>query len=94
MINPFGQTQINPSQLGALGQALMQQGYIPNSGMGGVAIQLLNAYLGQKMQDKANSQDIAASIGAPATPQINLPGLNVPNLAQGMPADGVIGYGS
>lgn len=75
MINPFGQTQINPSQLGALGQALMQNGYIPNSGMGGIAMQMLNTYLGNKMMERANAPQIV-----PTQPQFGQPGLNVPDI--------------
>lgn len=75
MLNPFGQTQINPQQLGALGQALMQQGYIPNSGMGGIAAQMLNAYLGSQMMNKANAPQIT-----PQQPQITPPGINVQNI--------------
>jgi hypothetical protein len=75
MINPFGQTQISPDQLGALGQALMQRGYIPNSGIGGIGMQLLNTYLGQKAMNQANMPQIT-----PTMPMMGNQGLNVPNI--------------
>lgn len=47
--------QANAHMLGGLGQAMMSQGYIPNSGFGGAIAQMVQALVGSQMLKRAQS---------------------------------------
>lgn len=71
MIDPnTGQTKLD---LGALGQALLSQGYQKDSGKAGILGQILNAYLGmQMMGGKPQAQGYSGPFASPNL-QNNLP---------------------
>lgn len=62
MIDPnTGQTVIG-NDLGSLGQAFLQQGYIPNSGAAGIGTQMLSTYMSQMMPTWLQQQQLASSL--------------------------------
>lgn len=63
MIDPnTGQTKLD---LGALGQALLSQGYQKDSGKAGILGQMLNAYLGMQMMGGKPQQPYTGTGAAP-----------------------------
>lgn len=48
--------------LQALGQAMLQQGYIPNSGAGGIGMEALNTYLQMQMPQWQQNQQLSGGL--------------------------------